>query len=100
MIKHVILWNLKEEYTFEEKENIKQNIKKALEELDGKIPGMIDIKVHISGLDSSTADLMLDSSFENADALKAYAVHPDHVKAADTFVRPFTALRSCLDFEI
>lgn len=100
MIKHVILWNLKEEYTFEEKENIKQNIKKALEGLDGKIPGMIDIKVHISGLSSSTADLMLDSSFETADALKSYAVHPDHVKAADTFVRPFTALRSCLDFEI
>lgn len=100
MIKHIILWNLKEEYSIEEKENIKRNIKIELENLKGKVPGLIDINVHISGLKSSTADLMLDSTLESEDALKNYAIHPDHVHAADTFVRPYTALRSCLDFEI
>ena len=100
MVKHVILWNLKSEYSIEEKQKIKENIKTSLESLKGKIPGLVEIKVHINGLETSNADLMLDSTLESAQALKGYAVHPDHVYAADTFVRPFTAVRSCLDFEI
>ncbi|MBR3942567.1 MAG: Dabb family protein [Clostridia bacterium] len=100
MVKHVILWNLKEEFDANKKQEIKAEIKKNLEVLKGKIPGLIDIKVYINGFETSNADLMLDSSFESFEALKAYAIHPDHVYAADTFVRPFTASRSCLDFEI
>lgn len=99
MVKHIILWNIKDEYQGEELLNIKKGIKEGLEGLAGKIPGMIDIKVNIEGLDSSTADLMLDSSFESVEALKGYAVHPEHVAVADGKVRPYTSLRSCLDFE-
>ena len=100
MIKHVILWTLKNEYSEEEKAQIKRGIKQNLEGLSGKIPGLLKIKVNTDGLASSNADLMLDSSFENVEALKNYAVHPEHVHVADTYVRPFTATRSCLDFEI
>ena len=100
MVKHVILWNLKEEYSAEEKEQIKKGIKEGLEGLMGKIPGMIDIKVYTNGLETSNADLMLDSSFETYEALKSYAVNPAHVEVADNKVRPFTKQRSCLDFEI
>lgn len=98
MVKHIILWKLKDEYSSKEKLVIKQNIKKSLEGLQGEIPGLIDVKVRIDGLSSSTADLMLDTTFEDEAALKAYAVHPKHIAAADSFVRPYTALRSCLDF--
>ena len=98
MVKHVILWSLKEEYSAEEKEKIKADIKAGLEGLQGQIPGMIDIKVYTNGLPSSNADLMLDSSFESEEALKGYAVHPAHVAVADGKVRPFTASRVCLDF--
>ncbi len=100
MIKHVILWKLKEEYTEEEKLTIKEGIREGLEGLLGKIPGLVDIHVYTNGLSSSTADLMLDSTFESEAALRAYAVHPAHVAVADGKVRPHTALRSCLDFEI
>lgn len=100
MVKHIILWTLKDEYSHDERTEIKKNIKSALEGLSGKIPGLLDIKVNTDGLPSSNADLMLDSSFESAEALKAYSVHPEHVLAADTFVRPFTKNRSCLDFEV
>lgn len=100
MVKHIILWNLSEEYSMKEKEEIKRNIKKELEGLKDKIPGLLEIKVNIVGLDSSTADLMLDSTFESADALKSYSVHPAHQDVANTFVRPYTAKRSCLDYEI
>lgn len=100
MIKHIILWKLKSDYTNDEKKEIKKGIKEGLEGLLGKIPGLIDIKVQTEHLSSSNADLMLDSSFESEEALKAYAVHPLHVEVADGKVRPYTALRSCLDYEI
>ena len=100
MVKHVILWNLKDEYDAEEKARIKKDIKESLEALVGKIPGLLEMKINIEGLPSSTADLMLDSTFESAEALKGYAVHPEHVAVADGKVRPFTATRACLDYEI
>ena len=100
MVKHIILWKLKDEYTEAQKNEIKLGIKSGLESLQGKIDGLIDIKVNINGLASSNADLMLDSTFENEAALKGYAVHPEHVAVADGKVRPYTAIRSCLDFEI
>ncbi len=100
MVKHIILWTLKDELSVEEKEQIKKGIKEGLEGLAGKIPGMVDIKVNINGLESSTVDLMLDSTFESEEALKGYSVHPEHVAVADSKVRPYTKLRNCLDFEI
>ena len=99
MVKHIILWKLKEEFSNAEKENIKAGIKTGLEGLKGIIPGLEHIEVKISGLASSNADVMLDSAFSDEQALKNYAVHPAHVEVADTKVRPFTALRLCLDFE-
>ena len=100
MVKHIILWTLKDELSDSEKDQVKQGIKEGLEGLAGKIPGMIDIKVNINGLASSNADLMLDSTFESEEALKGYAVHPEHVAVADGKVRPYTKIRSCLDFEV
>ena len=100
MVKHVILWTLKDELSDEEKISIKKGIKEGLEGLKDKVPGIVDIKVNINGLDSSNADLMLDSTFESEDALKGYAVHPEHVAVADSKVRPYTKIRSCLDYEI
>jgi len=100
MVKHVILWKLKEEYTEEQKKEIKAGIKAGLEGLKGQIPGLLEIKVNTEGLASSNVDLMLDSTFEDEASLKGYAVHPAHVAVADGKVRPFTASRSCLDYEV
>ena len=100
MIKHIILWQLKEELKGEEKEQIKNNMKAHLEALVGKVPGLISMQIVIDGLESSNADVMLDSTLEDEAALKGYAVHPEHVAAADTYVRPFTAVRTCMDYEV
>lgn len=99
MVKHIILWKLKDELSVEEKETVKKEIKEGLEGLKGKIPGLLDIHVCIRGLETSNADVMLDSSFENEAALKGYAVHPEHLAVANEKVRPFTATRMCLDYE-
>ena len=100
MVKHVILWQLKDELSAEEKVAVKAGIKEGLEALAGKIPGLTEIKVQTEGLVSSNADVMLDSTFEDEAALKGYAVHPEHVAVADGKVRPYTKTRLCLDFEV
>ena len=100
MVRHVILWTLKDQYSGAQMEEIKAGIKEGLEGLKGQIPGLVDIKVYTNGLSSSNTDLMLDSTFENEEALKNYATHPAHVAVADNKVRPFTASRNCLDFEL
>lgn len=100
MVKHVILWTLKEELSAEEKKSVKAGIKEGLEGLKGQIPGLIDIQVNIDPLASSNAEVMLDSSFENEESLKGYAVHPAHVAVADGKVRPYTASRTCMDYEV
>ena len=99
MVKHIILWQLKDELSETEKLNVKAGIKEGLEALQGKIPGLIEIKVETVGLASSNCDVMLYSVFEDEAALKGYAVHPEHVAVADGKVRPFTKTRLCLDFE-
>jgi hypothetical protein len=99
MVKHIILWKLKENFSASEKENIKAGIKEGLESLKGVVPGLEEILVQTRGLASSNADVMLDSTFTDEAALKNYAVHPAHVEVANTKVRPFTEVRLCLDFE-
>ena len=98
MVKHVILWKLKEELSVEEKVAVKAGIKGGLEGLLGVVPGLLEIHVYTEGLASSNADVMLDSSFTDEAALKGYAVHPAHVEVANTKVRPFAQIRLCMDF--
>ena len=99
MVRHMIIWTLKDEFSGDEKARIKAEIKEGLEGLHGKIPGMVRIQVMTEGLASSNADLMLDTLFEDEEALKGYSVHPLHVAVANGKVRPFTKIRSCFDFE-
>lgn len=101
MIKHIILWKLRSEMSASEKQEAAQAIKEGLESLQGQVPGLVDIHVQIDGrLESSNADIMLDSTLVSEEALKGYAVHPAHVAVANGVVRPNTELRTCLDYEI
>ena len=106
MTKHVILWQLKDELSAEQKAEVKKQIKAGLEGLFGKVPGLLEVHVNIDGLASSNADLMLDTTLESPEALKGYAslkgyaVHPAHLAVANGVVRPNTKSRVCFDFEI
>ena len=98
MVRHVILWKLKEGYTPEEQEKIKREAKEQLEDLIDKVPTLMSIAVHVNPLPTSNCDMMLDSIFEDEEGLAAYAKHPDHVAVADNYIRPYTASRTCMDF--
>ena len=98
MIKHVIIWKLRDELSAEEKAAKKQEIKQGLEGLQGVIPGLTEITVRTELLDSSNGDLMLDSVFESREALAAYQTDPRHLAVA-AVVRSVAASRSCADYE-
>ena len=99
MVRHLILWKLKESLTVEEKHTVLQDMKEQLEGLVGRVPGLVSLNIVINEMESSNADVMLDSVLESEDALKAYQSHPDHVTVANTYVRPFTEVRMCLDYK-
>ena len=95
MVKHIILWQDKS-VSFPV---IEAEIKEKLEALQGRIPGLVDIHVQADILPSSNADLMLDCSFTDEDALNGYAVYPDHVKIKDGIIAPNMKLRVCIDYK-
>ena len=99
MVKHVILWKLKDIPTEGTKDEAIAKIKRDLEELVGNVPGLLDLKIIRADLESSNCDIMLDSTLESEEALKGYQVHPMHVAAA-TFVRANTELRLCADYTV
>ena len=58
----------------------------------------MEIKVFTEPLETSNADVMLLSVFEDFASLKGYAVNPLHVDVANTKVRPYTKSRVCMDY--
>lgn len=98
MVKHIILWKMKDSYTAEEKAACAAEAKSRLEALNGQIPGLRSLVVQTTALPSSNADMMLDSEFDDAASLAGYQVHPLHVAAA-TYVRSIVETRLCLDYE-
>ncbi|GHV28368.1 stress responsive protein [Clostridia bacterium] len=100
MVKHIIFWDHPQGLSDEQKRENIQAIKAALEGLKATVPGIVSINVYSEMLADRVADFVLDSVFVNQEALEAYAVHPDHVKAATEVVRPRVANRRCCDYEI
>ncbi len=98
MIHHIVLWNLKEELSLEEKKEAARTIKEKLEAVTEKVEGIISLEVVINEQDSSNKDVGLISVFESVEALDAYQKHPAHLEAAG-YVRSVTCDRACLDYE-
>lgn len=101
MVKHIILWKLRDSIVGAEREQVLLDIKNGLEGLVGIVPGLQNVHVQIANrIDTSNADIMLDCTLEDEQALRAYAIHPAHVEVANTKVRPYTEVRTCLDFAL
>lgn len=100
MVKHIVMWKHRDNFTEEEKKDHAKIIKESLEALKDKVPGVISVQVITEPLPSGSghADLILDSAFESEEALNNYQVHPEHVKAA-TFVRSVVKDRICIDYQ-
>ena len=98
MVKHMIIWKLKQDIA--DKKSVAISIKNALEGLEGKIDGLLKMNILIEKFDSSAGDIMMDSLFVDEKALKEYQKHPMHVEVANGVVRPNVENRLSFDFEI
>ncbi len=98
MIRHVVMWNYDDECSPVENRENAIKIKSGLEDLRYAVEGVVSLNVYIDPLDSSNADIMLDSLFVDAEALAAYQEHPKHQRLA-AFLRDCTTNRMCLDYE-
>lgn len=98
MIRHVILWQLKDELSETRKEELKKEIKEKLEALHGQVPGLLYVKVSIDPLSSSNTDIFLDSAVEDDKALDIYQNFPAHVAIKTGLIGPNAKTRLCMDF--
>lgn len=97
MIKHIVAWRLIEE---KDKSASAAEIKTLLEDLRGKIPGLLHIEVGTNVVhDANAADVVLYSEFTDLDALKTYQAHPLH-QAVVPKVKALTSERRSVDYEI
>ena len=95
MVKHIVMWTLKEE----NKEENANEMKKRLEALKDKIDFLRFIEVGINFNDTEAAyDIVLVTDFDTKDDLNAYQVHPDH-KEVGVFVRSVVEKRAVVDYE-
>lgn len=100
MIKHVVMWSLKDEAEGKSKEENRKIMQKKLQDLVGIVPGIEAFEVTIKGASSpaDNYDVLLISEFATWDALQAYNAHPEHQKVV-TFVRAVVNGRSAVDYE-
>lgn len=98
MVKHMIIWKLKEE--LQDPDAAKAAIKEALEGLVGVVPGLVEMHIHTEGYACSAGDLLMDSTLESKEALDAYQTHPAHVAAATNVVLPAVSQRLSFDYEV
>lgn len=95
MIRHMIIWKLKDDA----KEGCKAEIKSALEGLVGVIDGLVSMHILTEPYECSSGDIAMDSLFESKEALEGYQVHPKHLEIANGLVRPNVSLRLSFDCE-
>lgn len=98
MIKHIVLFKLKETLTASQKREIGESFKAAIEALPAKISIIRHIEVGLNINEAESFDVALYSEFDTLDDVKNYSVHPDHVAAA-AIIKAHAAARSCVDYE-
>lgn len=96
MIKHIVMWRLSEGAGA--KADNALELKRRLEGLNGKIPGLLKLEVGIDfSRESESSDVVLYSEFDSHAALQAYQAHPAHAEVVP-FVKTVRAERRVVDY--
>ncbi|MEX0722614.1 MAG: Dabb family protein [Gracilimonas sp.] len=102
MIKHVVMWKLKDVAEGKTKSENAETIKKLLEDLPNKIKELNSAEVGINkleGEDDAICDVVLTTECETEEDLKAYAVHLDHQKVV-SFIKKVVTERRVVDYKL
>jgi hypothetical protein len=100
MIKHIVMFKIKDGVDGRSKAESIAEAKRQLEALNGRIPGLISLEVGVdySATDAS-ADMIIYSVLESREAVDAYAVHPEHT-AILPFLKSIFSERRLVDYEV
>ncbi|MEZ4357718.1 MAG: Dabb family protein [Eubacteriales bacterium] len=96
MVRHIVAWNFKKNFTSEQNRENAAKAKEKLEALTDKIGEIVSLKVDINPLKTSTCDIVLTSLFENEKTLASYIIHPEHQRVRD-FVNTILENKQCID---
>ena len=102
MIKHVVMWKLKEEAEGNSKAENAKLMKEKLESMPPLIPELdsVEVGVHMfEGGGDPICDIVLIAKCENEENLHAYAAHPEHKKVVD-FILKVVNERRVVDYLI
>jgi hypothetical protein len=100
MVKHIVMWKLKDFAEGAGKEENARRIKEVLEALREKIPEVMHIEVGIDFNRSESAyDIVLYSEFESMDDLERYQEHAEHLKVAE-FIQNVREDRVVVDYTV
>lgn len=96
MVKHIVMWKLKEYAAGNEKQQNAIKMKKMLEALSGVVPGAYKMEVGIN-YNPAGYDVVLYAEFNDHDALEDYLVHPEYVRLKE-FVQSVTSATAMADY--
>ena len=99
MVKHIVLFKLKKSISEEEKLNVMNAFKSAIEALPAKISVIRKIEVGLNMNPGETWNIALYSEFDTLEDVKYYATHPDHV-AAGKILAETKESRAWVDYEL
>lgn len=99
MIKHVVMFKLKEFDSPSSKAEKLAEIKKGLEDLVEKIDVLKSMRVGVNVNPSEIYDFVLISEFDSLEDVDIYAKHPDHVAIAKV-IGEVKESRSGIDFAL
>lgn len=98
MVKHIVLFKLKNMDSQEEKLIIMNAFKSAIEALPSKISVIRKIEVGLNMNPAEAYDIALNSEFDTLEDVNFYSKHPDHVAAAG-ILADVKEGRACVDYE-
>lgn len=96
MIRHIVAWNYKDEFSDEEKREIAEKVKYELENLINYISEIVEMRIILNPAKTSNRKVVLISLFNTEQDLANYQVHPEH-KRVSQFVGAVMKDRVCLD---
>ena len=99
MVRHIVMFKLKEFDTLEAKEAKMQEIKVALEALIDKIDVLRMIRLDFNVNPAETWDIILTTELDSLADVNTYANHPEHVAVAKNIIGPVKVDRACVDYE-
>lgn len=99
MVKHIVMWKLKEEAHGNDKGTNARLIKEKLEALNGKIDCLLKLEVGLDFMGGGNYDVVLYSEFANREDISVYANHPLH-QAVLPFIKEANCSRVAVDYEL